>query len=71
MLPTHVKTNHGCHELFLKQTSERTLTFWDFRLPPYHIYQVQKLYTCTYSYVFPPENVMLLYEKHTYSRMFY
>jgi hypothetical protein len=24
-----------------------------------------------YSYVFPPENVMLLYVKHTYTCMFY
>ena len=31
MMPTHVKTNHGCHELLLKRTSERTLTFWNFR----------------------------------------
>ena len=71
MLPTHVKTNHGCHELLLKQTSERTLTFWDFRCPPYSYISSSKTIYMYLFICFPPENVMLLYVKHTYSCMLY
>jgi hypothetical protein len=31
MSQTHVNTKHCGHELFIEQTSERTLTFWDFQ----------------------------------------
>jgi hypothetical protein len=33
MLPTHVNTNNGCHDVFHKQTSKRIMTSWDFRCP--------------------------------------
>jgi hypothetical protein len=54
MMPTHVKTNHGCHELLLKQTSERTFTFWDFRWPPYSYISSSKTIYMYLFIRFPP-----------------
>ena len=58
MLPTHVKTNHGCHELLLKQTSEKTFDILGLPMTSIFIYFKFKNYIHVPIHTFSPQKML-------------